>query len=302
MTEREVLAEGLACPEGPDFLDDGRVIFVETFRCRVSSWSDEAGVRPFADVGGAPNAALRGTDGVYVAQHGSSAGSWRSPRPTPAVIQKIRDDGTVEVTIASADGRPLVGPNDLCFGPDDCLYFTDPGAFDPDHPEEGQLCVAEPNGTAHVLERVGPTYPNGIVVEPDGSVVWNESYTRQIRRRRPDGAVELVTTLPEGRVPDGMKLATDGRLFMAGVTSGGIDVIAPDGELLGFIDTRGAPQNCVFAGSDLYVTDYGRPGSAGHPEGGEIDECGWLLRFRVDAQGQELRRGAIQPQNGGVNE
>src|SRR5205807_643703 len=125
----------------------------------------------------------------------------------------------------------------LSFGGDGCLYFTDPGAFDPQHPEEGQICVAEPDGTAHVIERVGPTYPNGIVVEPDGSVVWNESYTRRVRRRRPDGSVETVTEMPEGRIPDGMKLAMDGRLFVATVSSGGIDVVAPDGELLAFIET-----------------------------------------------------------------
>jgi gluconolactonase len=302
MAECEVLVEGLACPEGPDLLDDGRVIFVETFRSRVSSWSRKAGLRTFAEVGGAPNAALRGTDGVYVAQHGSSAGTWHAPRPTLASIQKVREDGSVEIAVSSAGGEPLVGPNDLSFGPDGCLYFTDPGRFDPNHPEEGQICVAEPDGATHVLERVGPTYPNGIVVQPDGSVVWNESFSRQIRRRRPDGTVELVTRLPEDRIADGMKLATDGRLFMAGVTSGGIDVIAPDGELIEFIDTGGAPQNCVFDGSDLYVADYGKPGAAGHPEGGEVDECGWLLRLTVDAEGLELFRGAITSQQEGARE
>jgi gluconolactonase len=296
MSERQVLAEGLACPEGPDFLEDGTVIFVETFRCRVSSWSPEEGLGTYADVGGAPNSSIRGTDGVYVAQHGSSAGTWRSPRPTPPSIQKVRDDGSVEIAIGSADGKPLVGPNDFSFGADGCLYFTDPGAFDPDNPDEGQVCVAEPDGTTHVLEAVGPSYPNGIVVEPDGSVVWNESFTRQVRRRRPDSRVELIATLPKDRVADGMKLATDGRIFIASVTSGGIDVMAPDGELLDFIETGGAPQNCVFEGNDLYVADYGRSGAAGSPEEGEFEDCGWLMRLRVDAEGRPLHRGAIQSQ------
>lgn len=74
--------------------------------------------------------------------------------------------------------------------------------------------------------------------------------------------------MPADRVADGMKLATDGRLFVAGVTSGGIDVVAPDGELLDFIATHGAPQNCVFDGSDLYapITD-GRARSAARRSG-----------------------------------
>jgi gluconolactonase len=296
MSDLEVLAEGLACPEGPDRLDDGRFVFVETFRCRVSSWSPGDGVHTYADVGGAPNAAMRGLDGIYVAQHGSSAGPWRSPRPTPAAIQKVLDDGRVELAITRADGNPLVGPNDLSFGADGYLYFTDPGAFEPTDPEEGQICVAEPDGTTHVLQRTGPTYPNGIVVEPDGSVVWDESYTQRVLRRRPDGSVELVATLPQDRIPDGMKLAADGRLFIATVSSGGVDVIAPDGELLDFINTGGAPLNCVFDGSQLYVADYGKSGSAGAPEEDEIEECGRLLRLSVDAAGQPLNRGAIQAQ------
>ena len=292
----DVLTEGLACPEGPDLLDDGRLIFVETFRCRVSSWSRGDGLQTYADVGGAPNAAMLGLDGVYVAQHGSSAGPWRSPRPTPASVQKVQDDGRVVLAITRADGKPLVGPNDLSFGADGCLYFTDPGAFDPDDPEEGQICVAEPDGTTHVLYRTGPTYPNGIVVDPDGSVVWDESYTRAVHRRRSDGTVEHVATLPEGHIPDGMKLATDGRLFIATVSSGGVDVIAPDGEPLDFIDTAGAPLNCVFDGSQLYVADYGKSGSVGAPEGDEVEDCGRLLRLRVDAEGQPLNRGAVESQ------
>lgn len=292
MSEVEVLAEGLASPEGPDLLDDGRVIFVETFRCRVSSWSGDEGVKPYAQVGGAPNASMAGTDGVYVAQHGSSAGPWRSPEPTLPSIQKVLDDGSVEIAVSKADGKPLVGPNDLSFGADGCLYFTDPGAFDPEHPEEGQICVAEPDGTTHVLERVGPAYPNGIVVEPDGSVVWDESFTRRVRRRRPDGSIELLATLPEDRILDGFKLATNGHLFIAGVTSGGIDVMAPDGELVDFIATGGAPLNCVFDGNQLYVADYGEGGPEG--ESGEAEECGRLIRVSVPAEGQPLKRGAIR--------
>jgi gluconolactonase len=302
MNEIEVLVEGLGCPEGPDRLADGRMIFVETFRCRVSAWDPDRGLHEYAHVGGAPNACMLGLDGVYVTQHGSSAGDWQSLEPTAPSIQKVRPDGEVEFAVTSADGKPLVGPNDLSFDANGRLYFTDPGAFDPDDPEDGQICVAEADGTAHVVERVGASYPNGIVVEPDGGVVWNESYTRQVRRWRPDGKVELLATLPEDRIPDGMKLAADGRVFVTGVSSGGIDVIAPDGELLDFLETGGAPLNCVFHGSDLYVADYGRGGSAGHPEGGDVDECGRLLLLHVDTEGQPLERGAIEPQRVGVSE
>jgi len=291
MPEIAVLTEGLGSPEGPDVLPDGRVVFVETFRCQVTVWSPEQGARQLADVGGAPNACLVGSDGVYVTQHGTSAGPWISPAPTVASIQKVTADGRVEVAVSQADGEPLLGPNDFAFGPDGRLYFTDPGAFDPDHPEEGRICVAEPDGTATVLEDVGPVYPNGIVIEPDGGLVWTESFTRIVRRRRPDGSLHVIATLPENRIPDGLKRAHDGHLYVAGVTSGGIDVISPDGELAGFIATGGAPLNCVFAGTDLYVADYGESGP--DADDGEAVACGRLLRVDVGVAGQPVHRGAI---------
>jgi gluconolactonase len=292
MPDVSVLVDGLASPEGPDFLPDGRIVFVETFRCRVTAWSPEQGAQLFADVGGAPNACLVGADGVYVTQHGTSAGPWRSPRPTIASIQKVTTDGRVEIAVSSADGEPLRGPNDFAFGPDGHLYFTDPGRFDPDDAEPGRICVADPDGSARVLEEVGPVYPNGIAVEPDGSIVWTESFTRRVRRRRTDGSTELMTTLPEDRIPDGLKIARNGNLYVAGVTSGGIDVIAPDGELADFIPTGGAPLNCVFGGSDLYVADYGDAGP--DPDDGSAANCGRLLRIPLAVEGQLLHRGAIR--------
>lgn len=283
-----VLVDGLASPEGPDLLPDGRVVFVETFRCRVSAWDPAGGLRAYADVGGAPNACLVGTDGVYVAQNGVTAGPWRSPHPCAPSIQRVRADGAVEAMVERAGGEPLLGPNDLAFGPDGRLYFTDPGAFDAEHPDEGRICAAAPDGTATILEEVGPTFPNGIVAEPDGSVVWNESFTRRVRRRRPDGTVELLATLPDDRIPDGMKLAADGRFLVAGVSSGGIDVLAPDGGHVDFIATGGVPLNCVFDGGDLIVADFGEWSEEAEQGAGA---GGRLVRVPVGVAGMPLYRG-----------
>jgi len=292
MTDAVALVEGLGSPEGPDLLADGSgtVVFVETFRLRVSAWDPVGGLRSYADVGGAPNACVVGLDGVYVAQNGRTAGPWLSPRPTPPSIQRVRDDGVVEMVVEHAGGEPFVGPNDLAFGPDGRLWFTDSGVFDPERPDEGAIVVVERDGRATVVERVGPVFPNGIVVEPDGAVVWNESFTRRVKRRRPDGTVELLATLPEDRVPDGMKLAADGRLFVTGVSSGGIDVLAPDGEAVGFVATGGTPLNCVFDGEDLLVTDFGE----WSPEAEQgRSAAGRLLRVAVGTSGRPPFRGAI---------
>jgi gluconolactonase len=290
MTDTSVLVEGLASPEGPDVLADGTIVFVETFRCRVSAWSADAGLRSYADVGGAPTACMAGLDGVYVAQNGLTAGPWRSPRPVTPSIQRIAPDGVVETVVSSARGEPLVGPNDLTFGPDGWLYFTDSGVFDPERPDHGRICAVDPDGEATILEQVGPSFPNGIVAESDGSVVWNESFTRRVRRRRPDGSIELVATLPEDRILDGMKVGADGNLYVTGVTSGGIDVLTPDGERAGFIETGGAPLNCVFHGHALYVADFGE--FSPEAERGEV-AAGRILRVPTGVAGQPLFRSAV---------
>ena len=48
----ERLADGLGAAEGPAFLPDGRFIFVEIWRSRVSVWTSENGVQEHAHVGG----------------------------------------------------------------------------------------------------------------------------------------------------------------------------------------------------------------------------------------------------------
>jgi gluconolactonase len=291
VAEVTVLIEGLASPEGPDVLPDGRVVFVETFGCRVSAWDSRRGLEVYADLGGAPNACMVGRDGVYVTQNGTTAGPWRSPQPTTPSIQRVGEGGTVEIVVDSAGGEPLLGPNDLSFGPDGRLYFTDPGRFDSEDPEDGRICMVEPDGAATILEQVGPSFPNGIAAEPDGSIVWDESFTRQVRRRRPDGSVELLATLPEDRIPDGLKIAANGDIYVTGVTSGGVDVLASDGERVDFIETGGVPLNCVFHRGDLLIADFGEWGP--EAETGAAVAGGRLTRVRLEIAGQPLFRGAI---------
>jgi gluconolactonase len=288
----KVLATGLGNPEGPAVLPDGRIAFVETYLGRISTWDPADGVQPYGDVGGGPNACTLGLDGLYVTQTGGKAGPWRAAVQTTPCIQKVTEDGAVEVVVTEVDGVPLQAPNDLAFGPDGQLYFTDPGDYDPEDPDEGRVCVIDPDGRAAILVETGPVYPNGIAAEPDGSIVWTESYPARVRRRGPDGTVELVATLPDGRIPDGVKLDADGRLHVAAAGAGGIDVLAPDGEHLTFLATGGTPQNCVFDGRELYVTDFGE--ATPDTDEARAPAIGRLLALTLDVAGRPLYRGALR--------
>jgi gluconolactonase len=287
----EHLAHGLGHPEGPDVLPDGRIVFVETYTSRIAAWSPERGVHLYADCGGGPNACVLGSDGcVYITQNGGTVGPWKADVMSEPSIQKAWPDGRVEIICTEIEGQRLAAPNDLSFGPDGRLYLTDPGEYDPaNRPDPGYLYALAPDGTGEVLRELDGTYPNGIAVEADGSIVWVESYTLHVHRLRGDGTVEELHTLPDGHIPDGLKVAADGSLWITTFTSGGVDIVAADGTPIDFLETGGVQCNCIFHDGFLYLTDFG--------EGAEVTSTapmiGRLSRVPVDVEGMPLFRGAI---------
>ena len=252
----ELLADGLGWAEGPTVLADGRICFVETYRSQVSVWQRGSGVRRYAYTAGGPNSCVLGEAGVlYVCQNGGTTGPWRAEEMVAPSIQRIAvEGGRAEIVATELDGRAFNGPNDLVFGSDGRLYFTDPGTYRPESPEPSHIFVLEADGSGRLLAELDPpTFPNGIAIEADGSVVWAESYTGMVRRLRlGSGAIEDIAKLPgEHPIADGMAVAADGRLYVTTVNGGGIDVISPDGEFERHIKAGSVPTNCVFDGRDL---------------------------------------------------
>ena len=286
----DTLASGLGHPEGPDILPDGRIVMVETYTSKLVAWSEERGIHDYADCGGGPNASMLGSDGaVYITQNGGTVGAWKAAVMGRPSIQKAWPDGRVEEVTAEVAGIPLQAPNDLTFGPDGRLYFTDPADYLPNDRRPGRVFALSPDGTGELLEELPDAYPNGIVAEPDGSVVWVESYERGVYRKRPGRPSEQIATLAPGHVPDGLKVAANGDLWVTTFMGGGVDILAPDGTVKDFLETGGVPLNCVFHDGALIVTDFG-----------DITEItadapmdGRLWRIDVGVEGMPLFRGAI---------
>ena len=286
----DVLATGLGHPEGPDILPDGRVVMVETYTSKLIAWSEARGLHDYADCGGGPNACMLGSDGaVYITQNGGTVGAWRAAVMGRPSIQKAWPDGRIEEVATEVAGIPLQAPNDLTFGPDGRLYFTDPADYLPHDRRPGRVFALDPDGTGELLEELPDAYPNGIAAEADGSLIWVESYERGVYRRRPGGSSELIARLPEGHIPDGLKVAADGDLWITTVLGGTVDVLAPDGTLRDVLDTGGAPLNCVFHEGSLYITDFGDISAV--PSDAPME--GRLWRIDVGVAGMPLFRGAI---------
>lgn len=289
--EIQQLAGGLGWPEGPTVLLDGRVVFVESYRSQLTVWGPDGPAR-YAYTAGAPNSSVLGLDGaIYVCQNGGTVGPWRAAEMTRASIQRVdQEGGAAEIILTEVDGIALNGPNDLVFGANGWLYFTDPGTYRPADPEPSYIFGIDPSGIGHVVVAFEtPVFPNGIAVEDDGSIVWDESYTGHVGRLRPDGVREDLGRLSgPNPILDGMKVGADGRLYVADITGAGIHVLQRDGTEERFIPCGNATTNLAFDGTNLYVTDAGVPADSADASYG-----GALWRVAIGVEGQPLHPGRI---------
>jgi gluconolactonase len=251
--EGRLLASGLGFPEGPLILPDGRLVFCDGNTGELLVYAGGE-VGTFARTGGSPWGTLLGSDNaVYVTQGGNVPGSG----DTSAVsgIQRVNPDGSVELLHSEVGGHTLFGPNDLAFGPDGRLWFTDSGSeedyrFDVRSP--GRLFAVDRNGGEQILE-LPDVYPNGIAFDAQGRLYWTESMAHRVCRLE-NGVTTVFCQLSDDYVPDGMAFAADGRAFVCTTISEGVTVISADGGVLDQIDLGEHATNCIFDGPTLYVT------------------------------------------------
>ncbi len=272
----DVLATGLIYAEGPVWLGPRDVVFVELGSQRIQRWRDgqlELVARP----GGAPNGATLGADGrLYVANNGglyprAADLLGRANDGITGRIQRVSLDGVVEDLVTSLPRPTPWRPNDLRFGPDGWLYFTDPGNWEAfiEHTEYagGALCRvqvgADGVGPVEVV-RDFDAFPNGLAFGPDWRSLYLAHSANGVVEVMPfdDGVVgpaRTFCTVPEGG-PDGITFDADGRLYVCGSVSddGGdaIYVYGRDGDLEVRYDLPhdADPTNLCIGDGGMYVT------------------------------------------------
>ena len=250
--EATLLSSGLGYPEGPVVMPDGRIVFCDGNIGELLVFDGDS-VATCAKTGGSPWGTVLGSDGaIYVTQGGNVPGS--GDTSATSGIQRVWPDGSVELVRSSVADYELFGPNDLAFGDDGRLYFTESGTeqdFRFDVRSPGRLYVIDAAGGEMLLE-LPDVYPNGIAFDAAGRLYWTESVARRICRLE-DGEAVTFCQLSDAHAPDGMAFAADGRLFVATTVSGGVTVVSADGDVLEEINLGENVTNCAFDGSALYV-------------------------------------------------
>lgn len=248
---------GGSVAEGPLWWKEGGyLLFSDIGNNQRLKWEASQGVSVFHEPTNNANGLTRDLQGRLLACEHSSR---RVTRTEP--------DGSITVIANNYQGRRLNRPNDVVVKSDGSIYFTDPGAPDPnlDLDFSGVFRVSPDLGTLTLLVRDFVT-PNGLAFSPDEKTLFiNDSRRGHIRSFdvQPNGTLALATDrafadLRGDRpgVPDGMKVDIEGNVYCGG--SGGIWIFDSAGIHLGTI-VHGAPSTTNLAWGDddwktLYIT------------------------------------------------
>lgn len=159
-------------------------------------------------------------------------------------------------------GKKLNSPNDLTVREDGMVYFTDPNYQLGSRSSETKTAVYRVKLTrssttaSAILIDDTLNQPNGIALSPDQKTLYVGSAGNDIFKFdvADDGSVSGKTVFASPGASDGLTVDCAGNLY---VTSGTVEVFAPNGDKLGEIAVGDNPSNVAFGGDEgktLYIT------------------------------------------------
>jgi gluconolactonase len=225
--------------EGVITMADGSVLFTEQDADKIIKIDASGTITTFLEN-------TNRTVGLAYDSKGRLIGT-QSRDPKVGVLHPTRT-----VLAENFEGQPLVRPNDLVIDKKGGIYFSDPipGANRFREPPPGRkplLFYIRPDGRLTKLtEEV--TAPNGVQLSPDEKTLYATNGTHIVAFDvQPDGSVKNGRKFADSR-GDGLAVDNAGRLYAA--VAEGINVISPQGQILGTIPTPVGMQSVGFAGRD----------------------------------------------------
>ena len=250
------LAGDFQFTEGPVWHPDGYLLFSDIPANKILKYTPDGNVETYLRPSHNSNGLTFDGQGRLVAcEHGGRQVSRQTP-------------GAHMATLASKwDGKRLNSPNDLVVHSSGRIFFTDPPyGIEPEQAEIGfngvyRIDVDDSNSVTMLESDFGR--PNGLAFSPDESILYvDDTERRNVRAfdvqddfSLANDRVFIDMDTDEAGSPDGMKVDTEGNLYVTG--AGGVWVITSDGTHLGTIAFPELPANLAFGGDDyrtLYVT------------------------------------------------
>jgi gluconolactonase len=280
------VAAGLQFPEGPIAMPDGSFIVVEIAAGRLSRISADGKVESISTLGGSPNGAAIGPDGMcYVCNSGGFEwhqhplyglrGGLQPNDYSGGRIERVNlRTGHAERLYDSSPQGPLQGPNDLVFDRAGGFWFTDSGKVRANDRDHGAVYYASPQGNSirRVIYPFIHPHPNGIGLSPDESTLYvSETATGRVWAfdipspgnvalrpfPSPHGGT-LVAGLPGYQLLVSMAIDSAGNICVATMMNGGVTVISPSGDAIEHLPLPDIlPTNLCFGDRNLstaYVT------------------------------------------------
>lgn len=251
----ERIATGFQFTEGPVWHPDGYLLFSDIPAAIIYKWTPgEDKATPWREASGNSNGLTLDPQKRLVAcEHGNRR------------VSRTNADGSVAAIAHEYQGKRLNSPNDVVVKSDGTVYFSDPPyGIQPEEREQpcNGLYRIKTDGTLELLVDDFDR-PNGLAFSPDESILYvDDSPRRHVRAFdvKADGTLANSRIFadmdhPQPGSPDGMKLDTQGNLYVTGAT--GVWVFTPEGEHLGVIALPERPANCAWGDDDkqtLYIT------------------------------------------------
>jgi gluconolactonase len=278
----EVIGKHYTWAEGPVWVADKKMLlFSDVIENRIMQWNGKDTPLVYLTPSGYTDTAHRdgenGSNGLALDRDGRLLlcqsgnrqvvrlnASWDSPRAAFTVLS------------AKYQGKRFNSPNDLVADSRNNIYFTDPVYGLPKHehdpsreiPFEGVYKINARGETMLLLDSI--SRPNGVALSPDEKILYVASsddrhprwyaYHLDTAGNILDGRVLLDGTAMKEKASvkqgaDGFKVDRHGNIFSSGPD--GVNIISPEGKLLGLIHVYHRPtSNCAFNETKdvLYIT------------------------------------------------
>ncbi|NPU96838.1 MAG: SMP-30/gluconolactonase/LRE family protein [Candidatus Omnitrophica bacterium] len=245
----EKAAGGFQFTEGPVWHKDGYLLFSDIPANRIMKWTPDGKVTAFREDSGGANGLTFDPQGRLIAcEHGNRR------------VSVTAADGTITAAAETCQGKKFNSPNDCAVRSDGMIFFTDPdyglGRRAREIDVKGVYRV--PPGSEAVLLAGDFDKPNGIAFSPDGKILYVADTAQSHVRAfdvEPDGSLKNGRVLFEVEGPDGMKVDSQGNLYIA--SRNGIEIFNAEGIRQEIIAVPENPANCAFGGPDnqtLFIT------------------------------------------------